>query len=67
MTADHVDPLSPRKREIAAMASRGLRSRDIAESLVVSIRTVDNHVQAVYSKLGISGRRELVDALRGPG
>ena len=61
---DPVDPLSPREREIAAMASRGLRSRDIADSLVVSIRTVDNHLQAVYSKLGITGRRELADALR---
>ncbi len=59
-----VDPLSPREREIAAMASTGLRSRDIAESLVVSIRTVDNHLQAVYGKLGITGRRELADALR---
>ena len=61
---DPVDPLSPREREIAAMASKGLRSRDIADSLVVSIRTVDNHLQAVYSKLGITGRRELADALR---
>jgi len=62
--AGSVDPLSPREREIAAMASQGLRSREIAESLVVSIRTVDNHLQAVYGKLGITGRRELADALR---
>ena len=62
--AGDVDPLSPREREIAAMASQGLRSREIAESLVVSIRTVDNHLQAVYGKLGITGRRELADALR---
>jgi DNA-binding CsgD family transcriptional regulator len=61
---DPVDPLSPREREIAAMASRGLRSRDIADSLVVSVRTVDHHLQAVYGKLGITGRRELADALR---
>ncbi len=59
-----IDPLSPREREVAALASRGLRSREIAESLVVSIRTVDNHLQSVYGKLGITGRRELADALR---
>jgi DNA-binding CsgD family transcriptional regulator len=61
---DRVDPLSPREREIAALASRGLRSREIADSLVVSIRTVDNHLQAIYGKLGIAGRRELASALR---
>jgi ATP/maltotriose-dependent transcriptional regulator MalT len=61
---DLVDPLSPREREIAALASRGLRSREIADSLVVSIRTVDNHLQAIYGKLGIAGRRELASALR---
>ena len=63
---NQVDPLSAREREIAAMASQGLRSRDIAESLVVSIRTVDNHLQAVYTKLGIARRRGLSDALRLP-
>ena len=61
---DEVDPLSPREREIAALASQGLRSREIADSLVVSIRTVDNHLQAIYGKLGIAGRRELASALR---
>jgi DNA-binding CsgD family transcriptional regulator len=61
---DQVDPLSPREREIAALASRGLRSREIADSLVVSSRTVDNHLQAIYGKLGIAGRRELASALR---
>jgi DNA-binding CsgD family transcriptional regulator len=40
-----------------------LRSREIADSLVVSIRTVDNHLQAIYSKLGIAGRRELSSVL----
>ena len=62
--SDRVDPLSPREREIAALASKGLRSREIADSLVVSIRTVDNHLQAIYSKLGIAGRRELSSVLR---
>jgi len=64
-SGDQVDPLSPREREIAALASHGLRSREIADSLVVSIRTVDNHLQAIYGKLGIAGRRELASALRG--
>ena len=40
-------------------------TRDIAETLFVSPRTVDNHLQRVYGKLGISRRSELADALRG--
>jgi DNA-binding CsgD family transcriptional regulator len=31
---------------------------------VVSVRTVDNHLQNVYTKLGVTGRAELADALR---
>ena len=51
--------LTPREREIAELAARGLSSPDIARQLVVSVRTVDNHLQHVYAKLGISRRAEL--------
>jgi len=37
----------------------------IAAKLVLSARTVDNHLQNVYSKLGASSRDELAQALRG--
>ncbi len=56
-------PLSNREREIATLAGRGLSSREIAERLYLSIRTVDNHLQKVYSKLGITGRDQLPAAL----
>ena len=55
--------LSAREREVAMLAAEGLSSRQIAERLFVSIRTVDNHLQRVYAKLGITNRAELVDAL----
>jgi DNA-binding CsgD family transcriptional regulator len=58
-----VTPLTPRERDIASMAARGESSKAIAARLVVSVRTVDNHLQNVYTKLGISGRRQLADAL----
>jgi DNA-binding CsgD family transcriptional regulator len=58
-----VTPLTPRERDIAMFAARGESSRAIAERLVVSVRTVDNHLQNVYTKLGISGRRQLAEAL----
>jgi DNA-binding CsgD family transcriptional regulator len=36
----------------------------IAERLFVSVRTVDNHLARVYTKLGVAGRAELADVLR---
>lgn len=58
------DELTAREREIAMLAAGGLRSREIAERLVVSVRTVDNHLQRAYRKLGVSRRDELAAVLR---
>jgi DNA-binding CsgD family transcriptional regulator len=55
--------LSPREREIALLAVEGLPSKEIAQRLVLSVRTVDNHLQSVYTKLGIPGRAALAEAL----
>ena len=52
-------PLTPREREIATLAARGLSNRDIAEAVVVSERTVHNHLHRAYAKLGINSRRQL--------
>jgi DNA-binding NarL/FixJ family response regulator len=55
--------LTNREREIATLAARGLTSRDIAEQLSLSTRTVDNHLQNAFGKLGVTGRHELDAAL----
>jgi DNA-binding CsgD family transcriptional regulator len=55
--------LTPREREVAQLAAAGLSSREIADRLVVSVRTVDNHLQRVYLKLGVSRRQDLSRAL----
>ncbi|GAB2937622.1 LuxR family transcriptional regulator [Micromonospora polyrhachis] len=56
--------LTERERQIARLAAGGLPSRNIAEELYISTRTVENHLQRVYSKLGVTGRSELWSALR---
>jgi DNA-binding CsgD family transcriptional regulator len=56
--------LTRAEREVALLAASGHTSKQIAEQLVVSRRTVENQLQHVYVKLGISGRRELAAALR---
>jgi DNA-binding CsgD family transcriptional regulator len=55
--------LTQRERQVALLAAQGLSSRVIAERLDLSVRTVDNHLQVAYGKLGITGRRALAEAL----
>ncbi|MFJ9753020.1 helix-turn-helix transcriptional regulator [Streptomyces chartreusis] len=55
--------LTSREREVAMLAAKGVPSKEIAATLHLSIRTVDNHLQHVYTKLGISTRKELRNEL----
>lgn len=55
--------LTRREAEIAGLAARGRTSADIAEVLGISVRTVGNHLQRAYAKLGVSDRTELSDAI----
>lgn len=55
--------LTRAERQVALLAATGRTNKDIANQLVVSRRTVENHLQRVYEKLGVSSRTELSDAL----
>jgi DNA-binding CsgD family transcriptional regulator len=59
--------LTPAERETAALAAGGRSNREIADHLFLSSRTVENRLQRVYEKLGITGRGELPDALGAAG
>jgi DNA-binding CsgD family transcriptional regulator len=56
---DALSPLSAREREVAALLAQGLSNRDIAERLVVSERTAENHVQHVLNRLGLRSRAQV--------
>ncbi|HEY1974426.1 MAG TPA: LuxR C-terminal-related transcriptional regulator [Pseudonocardia sp.] len=60
--------LTPAERETALLAASGRTTKAIAVELQVSARTVSNHLQRAYHKLGINGRAELAACLnvRGP-
>ena len=57
------DRLTAREREIAVLVAQGRTSKEIAGALVLSVRTVDNHLQRVFAKLGITSRAEVAGAL----
>ncbi|MEO7206648.1 MAG: LuxR C-terminal-related transcriptional regulator [Steroidobacteraceae bacterium] len=60
--------LTRREAEILTLVSQGMRNSAIAKRLFVSTRTVDRHVSAILSKLGVQSRGEAVAlASRGPG
>ena len=50
------DPLSQRELEILALLAAGLKNREIAEQLFISLNTVLFHVKNIYGKLGVNKR-----------
>ncbi|WP_405931859.1 LuxR C-terminal-related transcriptional regulator [Streptomyces sp. NBC_00827] len=62
-TAQATAALTAREREIALLAAVGTASKDIAQVLALSVRTVDNHLQHAYTKLGVTTRHQLAYAL----
>ncbi len=56
-----LDLPSARQLEIARLVASGRSSKEVAAELVVSARTVDNHLAAVYRNLGISSRAGLAE------
>lgn len=51
--------LTPREREIARYVATGATSKAIATALCLSLRTVNNHLQAIYLKLDVNSRTQL--------
>jgi DNA-binding NarL/FixJ family response regulator len=58
--ADPLAALTAREREVVRLVGEGLRNEEVARRLGISEKTVRNHLTAVFDKVGVSGRLELV-------
>ncbi len=45
-----------REVEVLRLVAQGLSDKEVADQLIVSRRTVSNHLLSIYSKLGVSSR-----------
>jgi DNA-binding CsgD family transcriptional regulator len=55
--------LTPGELDAAVHAAAGRTNKQIASDMHLSVRTVETYLQHVYEKLGVSGRRDLAEAL----
>ncbi len=53
------DPLTPREQEVVKLIAESFTTREIAESLVISEKTVERHRSNIFEKLGMHDRVEL--------
>jgi DNA-binding NarL/FixJ family response regulator len=56
--------LRPREREIMQFIAEGLSNRQIAVRLVISEKTVKNHICSIYRRLGVQGRSQAISRWR---
>jgi DNA-binding CsgD family transcriptional regulator len=56
--------LSAREIEVAEAAALGLSNKELAEQLEISVRTVENHLRSIFSKLRVTTRTRLAAKLR---
>jgi DNA-binding NarL/FixJ family response regulator len=57
-SASSADSPTEREREVLGLLAQGYTNKDIAQSLVLSVRTVEAHLHSIYGKLGVASRTE---------
>ena len=55
-----VDGLTPRERDVVRLVALGHTNREIADQLVLSVRTIETHRARIQARLQVSNRAELV-------
>jgi DNA-binding CsgD family transcriptional regulator len=56
-------PITSREAEIADLVAAGLSNRQVADRLVISVRTTEGHLYRIFAKLGINSRDQLIHLL----
>jgi DNA-binding CsgD family transcriptional regulator len=58
-----LESLTPSERRVAEVGAKGLTTRQIAEALFVTPKTVEFHLRHIYQKLDINSRGQLAEVL----
>ena len=59
--------LTEREREVLVLIAQGISNKDIAEKLVISMKTVSNHITNIFSKLQVADRAQAIIRARDAG
>lgn len=58
--SEPVDSLTSREKEVLSLLAKGLTNKDIAQTLFLSVRTIEAHLRNIYGKLHVATRTEAV-------
>jgi DNA-binding NarL/FixJ family response regulator len=59
-------PFTDRQREIISLAAQGLSNKEIADRLIMSVRSVEGHLFRASQRVGANNREQLISILQGP-
>jgi two-component system, NarL family, response regulator LiaR len=55
---DLIEPLTDREVDVLRLLAQGLTNKDIAQTLILSVRTIDAHLRSIFAKLNVRSRTE---------